>query len=142
MDVMPYHVVRRTLSLMPTLELRRRAIRALRINNILHQDICLPAKVHIEEKHLTAAKAVLAPGGDWMMILYEDGSIHLHRSRNLSETPQLVINRPDSSPSHHWNSTDMNNNIIISSAGENYLMLASESFHGLEYAYPFMFLRS
>jgi len=135
MGVMPFHVVRHSSHLMSAEELRRRAIRAARIDDLLDHDVIQPAKFHVET-YQDVAKAAIAPGGKWLLMLYEDGSIHLHLTRDLTEPPLLVIPRPDFPQPLDWNATDMNNNIIVTSMCGQYVIIVSESFNGPEYVIP------
>lgn len=131
--IMPFHVVRHNSHLMSTQELMRRAIRAARIDVLLDREVIRPIKIIQIDIHPGVAKAVIAPGGQWMLMLLEDGAIHLHPAGNLTQPPILVIPRPDCTLSRHWNVTDTNNNIIITSTRGDYLIVASESFNGPKY---------
>jgi hypothetical protein len=135
LGIMPFHVIRHISHLMSTHELRQRAIRATRIDSLLDHKVVHPTNICVHAGWSDVSKAVIAPGGLWMLMLNENGSIRLQMTRDLTEAPALVIPRPECAASSQWNVTDMNNNIIITSVREHYVVVASESFNAPEYVF-------
>lgn len=93
---------------------------------LLRQETLNPVITQVAEDHRDTVKAVVVPQGGWVVSLNRDGSIHVYSTHQVSGTPLLSVDRPDPPPEWTW--CEGNNNIVISSMGDKYIVLAWEGF--------------
>jgi hypothetical protein len=130
LDVVALRTVRDAMPSMSSQDLRNTAVRAMRIDQLFNNnDVIRPVKVKHIPCSQDAAKIQLTFGGQWILIMYDNGSLNLYHTRDF-ESPLVSLARPDGSPPLHWNESYME--VQITSLHEEHLVVVSEDFNSVE----------
>lgn len=119
MGVVPLRRVRHELPSMTGEQLKHKAMQIARLDNLWSRESIRPVKVerHLLDSGVRRAEVVL--GGDFILTLFKDGTLQLHRARDMSQLLMTVYRI--NPPSRHYFSdfTDMRRS-SSSSNGENW----------------------
>lgn len=83
----------RSLLSMSSSELRHKATRSTRINDLWDQNTITPSKIEYYAVADDILGVEVIPGGDWLLKLCRDGTLHLHPRDDLVN-PVATIARP------------------------------------------------
>jgi len=128
LEVIPLRAVRAAIPSMSSRALKAAAVRATLIDNLFNKDVIHPVHVKRVRCDSSVVRQEIVPGGQWILIMHEDGSINLHKMSSLT-SPLLSVARPDCASSFLWN-TGSPQYVLISTSrdGVDQLVLASESY--------------
>jgi len=84
---------------MSSQELRRRAIRMIRLDRRWYQGPIVPGEIERQHCGRDTYRVQLIQGGAWVLVMYNDGQLQLCRSDNLAE-PNICI--PSTDPNAHF----------------------------------------
>jgi hypothetical protein len=112
---------------MSSRELRNAAVHATCIDRRFDNDVVRPVQVNRFSCSTNVATQGIVPGGQWILLMFEDGSINLYELSG-SASPLLTLARPDDGLPRTLHIERMS--ILFSSAplGGELLVLVSESY--------------
>jgi hypothetical protein len=126
---MAFRTVRDAMPWMSVRELRSAAVRAARINKLFDSDIVRPMKMTRVSCRPDASRIHLTFGGQWIMIMHDDGSLNFHQTRDI-RSPLMSIVRPHYPSVLHWDHHP-HMDVRMTSVQEMQLVIASEIFTSL-----------
>ena len=126
-QIIPLRVVRDTIPSMSLQDIRRTALRATRIDALFESGTVHPKNIQSIPLTYHVASVEIAPGGQWVLIMGEDGSVHLHPTRDVTRSV-LTVKRPEHSSSSHRTWEQGQSSVMLSSWHGNYLAVVSEGF--------------
>lgn len=97
---------RQALPSMSAEDLRRKAIRMNRLDRKWFRDALIPRNIQREYYQDTVFRVQFLPGGEWIIVMFTDGTIHLYDTMNMTKP---IAAAQDSS------GNDSNHEIAISS---------------------------
>jgi len=117
--VVPLRRVRHELPSMTSEQLKRKAMQIARLDNLWSHESIHPVKVERHPLDAGVRRAEVVLGGDFILTLFKDGTLQLHRARDMSQL-LMTVHRPNP-PSRHYfpDFTDMRRS-SSSSNGENW----------------------
>jgi hypothetical protein len=122
-----------TMHMMSSMELRQQAILVARVDCLFDRDVIEPANVQSYPAGADVTQAAIAPGGEGIMLMYDDGTLHVHKTRNLHSEPLVVVPRPNCmAGSIH----DPFPALVLSSSGKHHLALACDHYTNTKYVFP------
>jgi hypothetical protein len=119
-----------TMHLMSSLELRQKATLVARVDCLFDHPIVKPANVQLYHTANDVTQAAIAPGGDGIMLMQDDGTLHVHKMRNLAQSRPLVVQRPDSIAGRIHEPFPT---LLLSSSGKHYVAVACDHYTNTEY---------
>lgn len=130
-EVIPLRIVRHIIPMMSTRDIRRTAIQATRIDCLFDKCTMKPARVQRIDLDADVVSLEIGHGGQWILTMRDDGSLHLHRIRNTTlEESMLVASRPVHDAPRYWNHEQMY--VILSSWRQAFIAVTHEHYATLE----------
>ena len=102
LEVMPLRTVREAMGSMSSRDLKNTAVRVTRLDKLFDNDVIHPVKVERIACSKDAAKMHLTFGGQWVVIMHEDGSLNIHQTRDFA-SPFVSVAPPDCPTSMYRN---------------------------------------
>jgi hypothetical protein len=124
-EVVPLRIVRDIIPTMSLRDIRRTVIRAVRMDFLLDNQSIQPARVRSVTLGADVVGLEIGHGGQWILIMHEDGSIHLHHIRNMDKSV-LLASRPEYDKLRTWDPAQMC--ILLSSWRGTLLAVAYEHY--------------
>lgn len=123
--VVPLRILRDVIPLMTLQDIKKTSICALQIDRLFQDDIIRPAKITWVPLRSNAAAMDVFPGGQLILVMHDDGSLHLYPVRDL-EASLASIKRPETNAPRVWDVRRMC--LLVSSWHGKHLAVAYESF--------------
>jgi len=120
LEVIPLPRLRHALPSMLSSELRGKAAMITRLDALWGRDTIHPANIESYRLDLGVMAIEVIPGGDWVLKLFEDGSLHLHHRRDFAG-PLATASRPNRPNWDFEGSAYMRRS--FSSCGENWVVV-------------------
>lgn len=124
-EVIPLRIVRDVIPTMSLRDIRRTVIRAVRMDFMFDNRRIQPAKVQSINLGDDVVGLEIGHGGQWILIMHEDGSIRLHHIRNMDKSV-LLASRPEYDRLRTWDPAQMC--ILLSSWRGTLLAVAYEHY--------------
>jgi hypothetical protein len=118
--------------LMSALELRQKAILVAHTDRLFDHQIIKPANVHLYRMANDVSQAAIAPGGDGIVLMQDDGTLYVHKMGNLAQSRPLVVQRPDSVTGRVHEPFPT---LLLSSSGEYHVAVACDHYTNTEYVF-------
>lgn len=133
LEVVHLPFLQHTMHMMSSIELRQKAILVARVDCLLDRDVIEPANVQSYPTGADVTQASIAPGGEGIMLMYDDGTLHVHKTRNLAHSEPLVVPRPNCMAGSIHNPFPT---LVLSSSGKYHLALACDRYTNTKYVFP------
>jgi hypothetical protein len=85
LEVIPLPRLRHVLPCLSSSELRTKAAMISRLDDLWSRGASHPAHIESYRPSSGIIAIEIMPGGDWVLNLFQDGSLHLHHRRNMAE---------------------------------------------------------
>jgi hypothetical protein len=105
--VIPLRGVRHGLASMSSDELRQKTLQIARLDDLWNHDIICPVKVARYPLGSGVCRVEVVLGGDFILTLFRDGALQLHRTSNVTELLMTVRRRDGESCTYFPHYTDM-----------------------------------
>lgn len=131
LDVVRLPRVERTLHQMPITMLKEKALRLTQVHGVFSRHAIDPVHMKLYSLGNEISQAVLAPGGDWVALMSEDGSISIYQDLDLTQLPAIILPPPHSRfGSFHKQFPSL----LLESSGEHCIMVTCDDFTNLRCA--------
>jgi hypothetical protein len=121
LEVIPLRGIRYALPDMTSTELRRKADRIGRVDNLWSHDTIHPVKIERHSLSPDICRVEFLPGGEFILTLCKDGELQLRNTRDFIK-PLMTMTRPNRPSCHYYpESTDMRRS--VSERGENWAVV-------------------
>lgn len=118
--------IRNFLDTMSANDLRKAALRAAKIDSVLENDVIHPKSVErLSIPRVDVVGMEMVSGGQWILILRADGSVHLHAMQDL-EKSVVSAHRPEYTSPRKWHELHMS--IQLSGLDGNHLAVVYEHY--------------
>jgi hypothetical protein len=111
---------------MSTKELRKAATRMAHLDAKFEKDIVAPTSIQGLTLKSGMALAEVFPGGDWIITLHEDSTLHLNRTMEFDGPPVVTVKRPDNF--HRYTRTLSYDALFLSFLEGEHIAVVSEPF--------------
>lgn len=109
-DILQVIPLRRVLYALPTMsasELKQKAVLITRLDSLWSLETVRPVRISNHPLGAGICRALIWPGGDFILILVEDGTLQLYRYQDMT-VPLVTVPRPDRGSCRHYpNFSDM-----------------------------------
>jgi hypothetical protein len=129
LEVVNLPLLQHTMHLMSALELRQKAILVAHIDRLFDHQIIKPANVQLYRMANDVSQAAIAPGGDGIVLMQDDGTLNVHKMGNLAQSRPLVVQRPDSIAGRVHEPFPT---LLLSSSGEHHVAVACDHYTNME----------